>query len=147
MISILYLFEDQKERDILKVGIIGYSAKKFDKNDAIYLINKGLDYFKVQNGDELVSGLTDLGIPGLSYRIGRGRRLKLIGIACERAHDEDSICYPVDEEIIVGENWGDESQTFLDYIDCLIKVGGGPQSEKEYSSFNGPKIEYPLEAE
>ncbi len=146
MISITYLFESEKEILPMKIGIIGYSAKKFDKKLAEKLIIEGLNKFKAKEGDELVSGLTDLGIPGLAYRIGKKRNMKLIGIACKKAHDEDSVCYPVDKEIIVGDNWGDESKTFLKYIDMLIKVGGGKQSIEEYNRFKGPKIEFELAA-
>jgi hypothetical protein len=40
--------------------------------------------------------------------------------------------YPVDvPPIIVGDNWGDESKTFLDSIDMLVRVGGGKQSLEE----------------
>jgi len=144
MISVKHLFESLNQSK--KIGIVGYSAMKFDEDLAKKLINEGLDNVDAKEGDELVSGLTDLGIPGLAYRIGKERNMKLIGIACEKAHDEDSVCYPVDREIIVGKNWGDESKTFLDYIDVLIKVGGGKQSKEEYEKFDGPKINFELES-
>ncbi len=147
MLSVNYLFESSEEILPMKIGVVGYSAKKFDNRLAEKLIIEGLDKFKAKEGDELVSGLTDLGIPGLAYRIGKERKMKLIGIACERAHDEDSVVYPVDKEIIIGKNWGDESETFLKYIDVLIKVGGGKQSIEEFKSFKGPKIEFELKAE
>jgi len=39
------------------------------------------------------------------------------------------------QTIIVGKQWGDESVAFLQYIDGLIKIGGGQQSEKEKNQF------------
>lgn len=126
----------------MKIGIIGYSAQKFDEVEAKRLIELGLSSLGVQDYDIIVSGLTNLGIPKLTYEIAKERELKTVGIACKLAKDYE--CFPVDEEIIVGDNWGDESETFLNYIEALIKVGGGKQSEKEYEQFNGPKIEFEL---
>ena len=143
MISLSYLFEQEKRKE-MKIGVIGYSAQKFDETLAKKLIQLGLEKAGAKSGDELVSGLTDLGIPGLAYRIGKNQNMKLIGIACKLAKDYE--CYPVDNEILIGEKWGDESETFLNYIDTLIKVGGGPQSEAEYEKFKGPKFKFELPA-
>lgn len=146
MISISYLFEQEKNKRTknMKIGIIGYSAQKFDEVEAKRLIELGLSSLGVQDYDIIVSGLTNLGIPKLAYEIATERELKTVGIACKLAKEYD--CFPVDEEIIVGDNWGDESETFLNYIEALIKVGGGKQSETEYEKFNGPKLEFELAA-
>ena len=37
--------------------------------------------------------------------------------------------------MIVGNNWGDESQTFLDSCDVIVRVGGGKQSFEEVAEF------------
>jgi len=131
------------ESEIKKVGVVGFSDKKFDKSKAKQLLIKGFEHFGVTDKDEIVSGLTDLGIPSISYRIAKDQNIKTIGIACKLA--KDFKLYPVDKKIIVGNDWGDESPTFLKYITHMIKVGGGLQSEKEYKNFKGPKVEYKLD--
>lgn len=49
----------------MKIGFIGYSSTKFDKNVAIDIINKIKD--KIKSEDEIVSGATMYGIPKLVY--------------------------------------------------------------------------------
>jgi len=130
------------EAKIKKIGIIGYSAQKFDIDKAKQKIKEGLEYFDANINDELVSGYTDIGIPSISYRIAKKMKMKTIGIACSKAKEYK--LFPVDKEIIVGDEWGDESDKFLSYITHLIKVGGGEQSKKEYKLFKGPKKEYKI---
>ena len=43
--------------------------------------------------------------------------------------------------IIVGKEWGDESETFLNKIDCIVKIGGGKQSEKEFAQAKDMEME------
>jgi len=133
----------------LSVGFVGYSASQnYNEQEARWIIqtvfsdlNKGLKeghYSSIQ----IVSGYTAIGIPLLAYEEASKRGWKTVGIACSLASDYK--CYPCDEVIIKGKNWGDESSVFLDKIEMLIKIGGGKQSEKEYQSFKGPKLDYPL---
>ena len=128
----------------MKIGIVGYSALKFDTNVARDLINKGLDHFKANENDILVSGLTALGIPLLAYEEAVKRGMQTYGVACKEAEECEQ--FPVDLKALIGENWGDESNYFLNLIDVLVKIGGGPQSEKEFALFTGPKIEYELDS-
>jgi len=148
MISIRYLFEQEESkkgnRKEMKIGIIGYSGQKFDEEQGKKLIELGLSNLGIQDYDIIVSGLTNLGIPKLAYEIATEREMKTVGIACNLAKDYD--LFPVDEKILVGDKWGDESETFLNYIEALIKVGGGKQSEEEYKRFKGPKFEFDLPA-
>lgn len=143
MLNISYLFEQKNIGDAkMKIGVVGYSAQKFDENQAKKLILLGLEKVEAKKGDYLVSGLTNLGIPKLAYEIATKLGLKTVGIACKLAYNDD--LFPVDKKIIIGDKWGDESETFLNYIDCLIKVGGGPQSEKEYEKFTKTKFKFDL---
>lgn len=120
---------------MLKIGLVGYSDKKFDKELASKLTRIGILKAINENSDGdpsrifIVSGLTNIGIPSIGYSFAKDMGWKTVGIACKKAYEYE--CFPVDEEIIVGENWGDESSTFLDYIDVLVRVGGGKQSLKE----------------
>lgn len=115
----------------MRVGVVGYSAQKFDVEKAKRIIKSIFDELQKQYGNDItiVSGLTAMGIPLLAYEEARRRGWKTIGIACRKAYDYER--FPVDEEIIVGENWGDESETFLQSIDILVRIGGGRQSESE----------------
>jgi len=89
--------------------------------------------------------LTDTGIPALAYREAVSRNWRTVGVACLKARQY--ACFPVDKTIIVGEEWGDESATFLDSLDVLIKVGGGKQAIAETNAFKErrkPVLEYQL---
>jgi len=117
---------------MISVGVVGYSGAKFDETIAKALMAIALDVVESNHKSdkyELVSGLTDVGIPAIAYRMAEKRGWKLVGIACSKADEYD--CYDVDEKIIEGEDWGDESKTFLDRIDVLIRIGGGKQSIEE----------------
>ena len=116
---------------MLRIGIVGYSAQKFNEEKARAIISKIFDDLEEQYGDNIVvvSGLTAIGIPKLAYEEAKRRGWKTVGIACRKAYEYER--FPVDEEIIVGENWGDESETFINNVDILIRIGGGTQSRKE----------------
>ena len=129
----------------MKIGVVGYSAGKFSQLIAKHLVEIGFEYMVVTTGDdsfEIVSGYTDLGIPGLAYRHAVETGHRTVGIACKKAAEYD--CFPTDETIIVGDNWGDESNTFLKSIDGLIRIGGGPQSFKEATLFRQMKPDAPI---
>ena len=117
---------------MIKIGFAGFSQQVFDRKKAINIITHIFDYLLDKYGTfEVVSGLTDYGIPSLVYAEGTYRDMRLIGIACSRANDDDCEKFPVDDEIIVGDSWGDESDTFIDYIDVFVRIGGGPQTKAE----------------
>lgn len=137
--------------DEIRIGVIGYSTQKFNKSEAGRLLRKAftiIDGLYADKSKVVVSGLTDLGIPALAYREAVLRNWRTIGIACAKAKDYD--CFPCDEEIIVGNEWGDESKTFLKLIDVLIRVGGGKQSIQETAEFRKSGrlvLEYDLPAQ
>lgn len=116
-----------------RLGVVGFSGAKFNETVGGALLELAIKIVEeVDLGTEevsLVSGLTDLGIPAMAYRIAAAKGWKTVGIACEKA--KEFKVYPVEEEIIVGKEWGDESETFLKSIDILVRVGGGGQSFAE----------------
>ncbi len=136
--------------DALKIGVVGYSAQKFDEPEAIRMLREAYDSIDAQYSDKqkvVVSGLTDIGVPALAYREAQNRGWRTVGIACSKAREY--ACFSVDEEIIIGSEWGEESPTFLDSIDVLIRVGGGNQSKRETAetiSRGKPVFEYELPA-
>ena len=127
---------------MFSIGVVGYSGAKFDEETAKTLLETALDLmeniYKNHGEFELVSGLTDMGIPAIAYRIADKKGWKLVGIACELA--DENPCYDVDEVIIEGKDWGSESQTFLNRLDVLIRAGGGPQSMDETEKAKKMKI-------
>lgn len=115
-----------------KIGVVGYSGAKFDEKIAKALLAIAFDIVEQNiksDKYDLVSGLTDIGIPSLAYNMAKKEGWKTVGLTAKEAKEYD--CFPVDEEIIVGEKFGDESKEFIDYLDCLIRIGGGKQSLKE----------------
>jgi hypothetical protein len=138
----------------VKIGIVGYSAQKFDIELAKrYLISAVMQVLGVVEPEEIsdcenveiVSGWTIVGIPGIAYGLAKEWGFKTVGIACVKAYDYDRhLC---DVVHVVGKDWGDESAAFLASIDVLVRVGGGPQSlsEVEQAKRLGiPVIEYDL---
>jgi hypothetical protein len=126
----------------MKLGIAGFSAQSFDKDKAIIILKSTFSRFKQLSSSELeiVSGYTNLGVPALAYGIAKKQGLRTTGIACVKAYEHE--LFPVDKKFIKTEwqNWGDESDFFLSYIDALICVGGGKQTAAEYNKF---KVRYP----
>ncbi len=135
----------------LKIGVVGYSGQAFDMDAARELLELGIEMvlYDHQGAEsiEIVSGLTNVGVPALAYQIAREKGYLTAGIACEKARRYE--CFPVNREVIVGSEWGDESDAFLDDITVMVRVGGGAQSLKEAATFQewgGKVYEYELEA-
>lgn len=115
----------------IRIGIVGYCSQYFDKKEAKEKIEKTIDKI-VKNSNLpviIVSGLTNIGIMAIAYQIASERGYKTVGYACEKANDME--LFDVDKKHIVGKNWGDESEEFLNNIDVFIKAGGGEQSKDE----------------
>ena len=126
---------------MLNIGVVGYSGAKFDEIIAKALMEIALDTVEANHKDKdymLVSGLTDMGIPAIAYRSADKRGWETMGIACEKAEEYD--CYKVNQKIIEGKEWGDESATFLDNIDVLVRIGGGEQSLDETAKAKKKKL-------
>ena len=118
----------------IKIGFVGYSISKFSEKQANKILNDIFDEIKAKYADkhyniEIVTGATALGIPKLVYEHASKYNYKLIGIMCKDGYTCE--LYPCDEIYAIGNNWGDESPTFINYIDILYKIGGGPQSINE----------------
>lgn len=116
----------------LRIGVVGYSTTDFDEDTARFILDSAIGYVRIERDDddvEIVSGLTNLGVPKLAYEIAEKYGYQTRGIACAKATDYE--CFPCDHVQIVGEDWGEESTIFLTSIDFLIRVGGGVQSHAE----------------
>ena len=117
--------------DTLRVGVVGYCPpSQFDEEEALRLLRDAYDQIAHEysaTGFTIVSGLCNVGIPKLAYEEAEHRDWRTAGIACRKAFAHE--WFPVSEEPrIVGTDWGEESDAFLESIDILVRVGGGPQS-------------------
>ncbi len=138
------------KKKYFRIGVVGYSAKYFNKTEAETLLREGfkqaLKHNKNKYSVEIVSGLTDMGIPALAYKIATEKDYRTSGYACKKA--EDMVQFNVDKANIIGNSWGAESEEFLANIDVLIRIGGSSQSRDEAKTAkeNGlPVFEYELD--
>jgi hypothetical protein len=136
---------------IIKIGIIGIS----DENDhnisggsggyggfVFTMVTCMQNLARKKYGNdvvfELVFGLTDVGINQcIHYHATDSRNpfgaVKTIGFGYSNM--SFSKCLSVDEKYIIGTECGDESEAFVDYIDMLLKIGGGDKEAKEWVMF------------
>jgi hypothetical protein len=137
------------EQPVLFVGVVGYCPpSQFDKALAQRLIVEAYNAIEAEHPGRpitIASGWSDVGVLALAYREASRRGWGTIGIASAKI--VDFARYEVDQGFIIGTNWGDESQRFLEMIDLLLKFGGGPQSAREAKEFadqGKPVREYDL---
>jgi hypothetical protein len=121
---------------VMRIGVVGYSRSNFDHDQAKLLLDQAIqeiaginDLYLDRTNVWLVSGWTDMGIPGIAYRVAQDYGMKTMGIACRKAYAFD--CYETDRVHVIGKEWGEESSGFLAAIDVLIRIGGGLQSHRE----------------
>ena len=119
--------------DSIKIGVIGFSDEtKYKSSAGKKAVKDSFDNLQLlfpKKNIVIVSGLSNVGIPKLAYEEAVSRKWKTVGIAPKEVENYE--LFAVDEKIIVGDKFGDESKKFIDYIDILVKIGGGKQSEKE----------------
>ena len=136
-------------RNHWRVGVVGYCPPtKFDENEARRMINEAYDDVVVYSGlapVAIVSGLTNVGVLAIAYEEAVKRGWRTVGIACGRAMEHE--LFPVDEQLVVGDNWGDESSSFTSILDAMIRIGTGKQSIRETEEVRAqglPTFEYDL---
>lgn len=116
----------------VSIGVVGYSQQSFDEGEARKTISEAFDEVVADTRNEeyeVVSGYTALGVPRIAYEVAEDYGWKTVGLACEKATNFET--YPVDESVLVGTEWGDESERLIQRIDVLVRVGGGRQAEEE----------------
>ena len=134
---------------VFNIGVVGYCPPtRFDEPEARRMIKEAYNKIAedhVGSDFVVVSGLTNVGVLAIAYAEAVRRGWKTIGVACERAMEHE--LFPVDEQVVVGENWGDESEAFLNRLDCMVRVGTGSQSIRETDAIRAsgkPTYEYNL---
>jgi len=131
-----------------KIGIVGFSRNAFDKQKAYELMDQEFAKLAAKYPDpatvEIVSGYTKTGVPEIAYTLAGKYGFRKVGFSARQALKVKSGLCGVDKEIIVGERFGDESQAFVEYINGLIRIGGGAQSRKEVALFKKQYAHLPL---
>ncbi len=119
----------------IRVGVVGYCPpSRFDIEQARAYIEEAFDQVEARYSCldiVIVSGLCDVGVPAIAYAEAKRRGWRTVGFTSEQALTSGYPLFPVDEQIIVGKKWGDESLVFVAYVGMLVRVGGGPQSHDE----------------
>ena len=123
-----------------RIGVVGFSSPHFDQDQARVelrrLLRALLERWPGPLADvEVVSGLTNQGVPKIAYELARELGLRTVGISARQALRVRAGVFPVDRRWLVGDRFGDESQDFIAYVDALIRVGGGEQSRAEVELF------------
>jgi hypothetical protein len=137
-----FLIEKDKQ-NLHVVGVTGFSGQwsdakiaadegiKSDAAAATASLHEYLSELKAKYGEKLVvsSGATNEGVPKIIYSLCESLGIKAMGVTSAKAAD-----YPLgrmDYLIVMGEDWGQESPTFLNTSDEFILLGGGGQAKRE----------------
>lgn len=123
---------------LLKIGVVGFSRNAFDKKAAQLKLQHILEQLTIEEevqSFEIVSGYTASGVPQIAYRLADAMGIPTVGFSAKQALRVKSGLHPVQKVILVGERFGDESIAFIEYIDVLIRIGGGSQSRHEVELF------------
>jgi hypothetical protein len=89
----------------MKIGVVGYSSTKFDLNLAVKMMQSAFDIFVSKNAEEnieIVSGLTNIGVPKIAYQLADRRNFITVGISAEQAFQVHCGVYPVKKQ---GNSW------------------------------------------
>jgi hypothetical protein len=72
--------------------------------------------------------MTDIGINSIAYREAWRRGWMTVGVCCHQAMERR--VFPCDIKVYAGQEFGDieETAAFLDGLNFLIRIGGGPTS-------------------
>ncbi|WP_299458984.1 hypothetical protein [uncultured Microscilla sp.] len=130
--------ENKATSEPLRIGVVGFSRNQFDKKTAAEKLEKIIAQIMTHYPNknyELVSGLTNMGVPQLTYMLADRLGIDTVGFSASQAFRVRAGIYPVKQQIIVGEKFGDESDAFVQYIDVLVRIGGGQQSRHETTLF------------
>lgn len=132
---------------IIKYGVVGFSRNQFDKETARQILTDVFQKIRDKHPNkeiEIVSGYTNSGVPKIAYELSGEFGFVTVGFSARQALKVRSGVYEVNKVIIKGENFGDESEDFIEYIDALIRVGGGKQSRQETELFKKQNSDKPL---
>lgn len=125
------------------VGVAGYSGQwapaklaadpnlKVLADAAVSALSEQLKALKSKYGEKLIisSGATMEGVPKIIYDLCVEQGVPAIGVACAKAFK-----YPLATMkylVVEGQEWGEESASFISLADELVVLGGGGQAKRE----------------
>jgi hypothetical protein len=116
-------------KDYFVVGIVGSIATKYTQ-EAYETIFALLDQILPPNVKlALATGFTDIGINRIAHRWAWERGIPVIGVACDKCWEHP--VWIVHHKIIVGKEWGEESERFVSILNALVQFSETPQANKE----------------
>ena len=133
----------------IKYGVVGFSRNQFDKKAATLILDNLFQKITEKHPDkriEIVSGYTNSGVPKIAYELSEKFGFITVGFSAKQALKVKSGVYPVNKVILKGDKFGDESEDFVEYIDALIRVGGGNQSRHETELFKKVNSDKPIKS-
>lgn len=136
-------------KKLLKIGVVGFSRNQFDKKKSREILRQIFVNLITKHPDKeihIVSGYTNSGIPKIAYELADEFGFVTVGYSAQQALSVKSGVYPVKEVIIRGNRFGDESVDFVNYLDGLIRIGGGKQSRDEVDLFKEKHTRGPLQS-
>lgn len=119
------LFGEPQEE--LRIGIIGYSNDAdFDEVEADIEIEEMLDEVLSEFDDGtksivIVANGIDEGVAQVAYDIAYDRGYKTVGITPASLGDKER--FETDDELVVGDEPGEDDDFFVDYVDVIIRIG------------------------
>jgi hypothetical protein len=115
----------------VRVGFVGYSLGDFNREEFSDYVSYVFDVLDCWRYDDIVivSGYTDIGVPGIVYSEADDRGYEMWGVSCSKYKGFDT--YDVDWNFVIGDEWGDESEFFVSLLDFIVRIGGGEQSCRE----------------
>lgn len=124
----------EKFNELYKIGVVGFLDEDKIHPDTTKLLEKLVNQLCEMDVSKtsfcFVGGYTNIGINRILYNCCKANGV-LIGAICSGKHKEYE-CWPnVDYLEVVGYEWGDESETFVNSVDMIIRIDGGAQSHSE----------------
>lgn len=124
----------EKFNELYKIGVVGFSDENKMHPDTYTLlanlIKQICETDVKKNSFVFVGGYTNTGINRILYDCCKTNGV-LIGAICSGKHKEYE-CWPdVDYLEVIGNEWGDESESFVNSLDLIIRIDGGEQSHSE----------------
>ena len=126
-----------RDESAVAVGVVGYSGdlSRNERDDAEVVVRTALcKLFRVmlESNDGpvwCISGATDLGVPRIAYQEAKRLGCLSVGVTAEAAKTHPLA--DLDLLSVIGEKFGDESDSFISALDHLCVLGGGQQSLAE----------------
>ena len=102
------------------VGIIGPKTKDYDNTES-YIIQSLLDEAISAEDVQfaIATSMIDIGMNAVAHRWAWNRGIPVIGVTTPKCWEFP--CWMAQKRIIVGEDWGDENQSFVAILNALVK--------------------------